>query len=149
MGHALAGFVVEASHAAKPTSHWNLWMHRRTVEYPITGETVVEFMKHTPGPIDYHQGRVTTEMNVLWIGDAQFVTVPGELLPDIGFEIVAKMTGRIRGIIGLANNEMGYLIPSFDFRAGGYEERTGPGAAGGEITRTVGLELAPLTPPRE
>jgi hypothetical protein len=147
MGHALARYVIQAAQGAKPTGQWDLWMHRRTVEYPITGEAVVSFLKHTPAPIDFHQGRVATEMNVLWIGDAQFVTVPGELLPDIGFEIVAKMTGRIRGIIGLANNELGYLIPSFDFRAGGYEERTGPGAAGGEITRSVGLELAPLMPP--
>jgi hypothetical protein len=147
MGHALAKFVVQAAKVAQPTGRWDLWVHRRTVEYPITGEAVVAFMKHPPGPVNLHQGRVTTEMNVVWIGDAQFVTVPGELLPDIGFEIVSKMTGRIRGIIGLANNELGYLIPSFDFRAGGYEERTGPGAAGGEITRSVGLELAPMTPP--
>jgi hypothetical protein len=86
-------------------------------------------------------------MNLLWIGDAQFITVPGELLPEIGFEIEAKMTGRVRAIVGLANGELGYLVPSYDFRAGGYEERTGPGAAGGEITRSVGLELAPMLPP--
>jgi hypothetical protein len=49
-------------------------------------------------------------------------------------------------IVGLTNDEFGYLIPSYDFRMGEYEERTGPGAAGGEITRSVGLELAPLRP---
>ena len=56
------------------------------------------------------------------------------------------MTGRLRVIVGLANGQLGYLIPSFDVRAGGYEERTGPGAAGGEITRSVGLELAVKRP---
>jgi len=74
------------------------------------------------------------------------ITVPGELLPELGFEIMSHMTGRPRLVLGLTNDEFGYLIPSYDFRAGVYEERTGPGAAGGEITRSVGLELAPLRP---
>jgi len=147
MGRELARYVVQAAGLAQPSSSYALWMKRRPVEYPVTGESVLQYLKNAPGPIDVHQGRVSTEMNVLWIGDAQFVTVPGELLPEIGFEITSQMRGRLRLIIGLANGEFGYLVPSYDFRAGQYEERTGPGAAGGAITRSVGLELAPLTPP--
>jgi len=147
MGRSLAHFVIEAARKAQPSSSYDLWMHRRPVQYPVTGESVRKFLENPPAPIEMRQGRVSTEMNVVWIGDAQFITVPGELLPDVSFEILARMTGRLRLIVGLANNQLGYLIPSFDFREGGYEERTGPGAAGGEITRAVGLELAPLTPP--
>jgi hypothetical protein len=147
MGRELARYVVQAAGLAQPSGSYALWMKRRPVEYPITGESVLQFLKNAPGPIDLHEGRVSTEMNVLWIGDAQFVTVPGELLPEIGFEIMSQMRGRLRLIVGLANGELGYLVPSYDFRAGHYEERTGPGAAGGAVTRSVGLELAPLTPP--
>lgn len=147
MGKGFARFVVEAARAAKPASGYDLWLQRRPVVYPLTADAVVKFMKNAPGPVDVDQGRFQTEMNVLWIGDAQIITVPGELLPAIRFEIMAQMTGRLRLIVGLANDEIGYLIPSYDFRAGHYEERTGPGAAGGEITRSVGLELAPLRPP--
>ncbi len=146
MGKGFARFVVEAAKAAGPTSCYDLWLHRRPVEYPVTSEALLKFLKNAPGPLDVVQGRVRTEMNCLWIGDAQLITVPGELLPEIGFEIASRMQGRLRMIVGLANDEFGYLIPSYDFRAGGYEERTGVGAAGGEITRSVGIELAPLRP---
>ena len=147
MGHRLARFVVQAAENDLPSSTYDLSMHRRPVQYPITGESVRIFLENAPWPVQLIDGRVSTEMNALWIGDAQLITVPGELLPDIGFEIMSQMPGRLRLIVGLANGELGYLVPSFDFRAGHYEERTGPGAAGGEITRSVGLELAPLLPP--
>jgi hypothetical protein len=142
MGRRLAEFVVAASRKAVASESDALWIEKRPVEYPVTGESIRTFLENAPGPVELYQGRVRTEMSVVWIGDAQFITVPGELLPDIGFEITQRMTGRLRVIVGLANDQLGYLIPSFDFRAGGYEERTGPGAAGGEITRSVGLELA-------
>lgn len=146
MGKGFAKFVVQAAEVATPSSSYTLWMHRRPVEYPITSEAILKFMKSAPGPTNIAYGRVRTEMNAVWIGDAQMITVPGELLPELGFEIMSHMTGRPRLVLGLTNDEFGYLIPSYDFRAGVYEERTGPGAAGGEITRSVGLELAPLRP---
>ncbi len=148
MGTRLAEFVVQAAERSVPSSRYELWLHRRPVQYPITGESVKAFLDKAPWPLELIEGRIATEMNAVWVGDAQFITVPGELLPDIGLEIMSHMPGRLRMIVGLANGELGYLIPSFDFRAGGYEERTGPGPSGGEITRSVGLELAPLTPPR-
>ena len=86
-------------------------------------------------------------MNLVWVGDAQFITVPGELLPDISLVILSQMRGRLRMIVGLANGEFGYLVPEFDFREGGYEERTGPGKGAGAVTRSVGLDLAPIEPP--
>lgn len=144
MGRKLSAYVLEAARNARPSSNYDLLFRRRPVEYPIVGENVAKFLRNPPEPVDFYQERVRTEMNLIWIGDAQLITVPGELLPDIGLEITSHMRGRTRLIVGLANAQLGYLIPSFDFRAGGYEERTGPGAAGGAITRSVGLELAPL-----
>jgi len=146
MGSTLSSYVIQAAHQSQPSSTYDLWMHERPIEYPITAKASLQFLKNSPEPTELHQGRIRSEMNALWIGDAQFITVPGELLPEVGFEIEANMTGRVRAIIGLANGELGYMVPSYDFRAGGYEERTGPGAAGGEITRSVGLELAPMIP---
>jgi hypothetical protein len=148
MGTRLAHFVIQAAEQSVPSSRYDLWLRRRPVQFPITGESVKAFLEKAPWPLELIDGRIATEMNAVWIGDAQFITVPGELLPDIGLEIMSHMPGRLRMIVGLANGELGYLIPSFDFRAGGYEERTGPGPSGGEITRSVGLELAPLAPPR-
>jgi len=147
MGHALAQYVIAAAKSAQPSENYDVWLYRRPVQYPITAEAIIQFLQNAPGKENFTDQRVRTEMNLVWIGDAQFITVPGELLPDLGFEIMSQMRGKLRLIVGLANAELGYLIPSYDFRAGGYEERTGPGAAGGAITRSVGLELAPILPP--
>ena len=147
MGHALAKFVVAAAENAVPSETYDVWLQRRPVEYPVTAEAIIKYLEQAAPKADFAQHRIRTEMNLVWIGDAQFITIPGELLPDLGLEIMSKMPGKLRLIVGLANAELGYMIPSFDFRDGGYEERTGPGAAGGAITRSVGLELAPILPP--
>jgi hypothetical protein len=147
MGHALAKFAVAAAQNAVPSETYDVWLHRRPVEYPVTAEAIVKYLEQAAPKDAFPQHRIRTEMNLVWIGDAQFITIPGELLPDLGLEIMSKMPGKLRLIVGLANAELGYLIPSYDFRDGGYEERTGPGAAGGAITRSVGLELAPILPP--
>jgi len=146
-GKAMARFVVQAAALATPTSSYGLWLHRRPVQYPITNAKLLEYLSSGPSPGYLVHGRIRTEMNAVWIGDAQLITVPGALLPELGFEIMSHMKGRLRLIVGLANDEIGYFVPSYDFHAGQYEERTGPGAAGGEITQAVGLELAPLRPP--
>lgn len=146
MGRRLADFVEAAARSANPSSSYRLSFLRRPVQYPITSPNILQFLQNPPQPYQLNEQRVESEMNLLWIGDAQFISVPGELLPDIALEIQAAMSGRLRCMIGLANGELGYLVPSFDFRADHYEEQTGPGAAGGEITRAVGLELARQRP---
>jgi len=146
MGTRLSEFAVAAAGQAVPCSTDALFVETVSVEYPITVPAISKFLSNPPKPYSSRQGRVTADMSVIWIGDAQFVTVPGEVLPDIGFEIMQEMTGQMRVIVGLANGELGYMIPGFDFRADGYEEQTGPGAAGGEITRAIGLQLARRKP---
>ncbi|MCP4857184.1 MAG: hypothetical protein GY903_22095 [Fuerstiella sp.] len=146
MGSALAEFVVTAAQQAVPCQSDILSIETQSIELPVTGESVALFLENAPRPIEMHNGRIRTDMNVIWIGEAQFITVPGELLPDIGFEIMQAMSGRLRSIVSLANGELGYLVPNFDFREDGYEERTGPGREAGEIVRRTGLKLATQSP---
>lgn len=71
-----------------------------------------------PEPRD-RSGRVTTEVNLIQIGDCWLVTVPGELLPKLGLEIKNKLRAvgaPVVGIIGLANDELGYILPKENYR---------------------------------
>ena len=46
-------------------------------------------------------------------------TVPGELLPKLGLAIKDKLRAagaQVTGIIGLANDELGYILPKEDYR---------------------------------
>lgn len=75
-------------------------------------------------------GKARSEVNVIRIGDVEILTCPGELYPEIaegGIEnpegadypiapvevppLRSQMGGRMNLIIGLANDEIGYIIP--------------------------------------
>jgi hypothetical protein len=78
----------------------------------------------------WYWGKVKSEVDVIRVGDIEILTIPGELYPEIGdggietpegadFPVVpvevpplrSKMNGRMNMIIGLANDEIGYIIP--------------------------------------
>jgi hypothetical protein len=83
-------------------------------------------------------GKARTELNAVRLGDLEILTVPGELYPEIvdgGVESPAgadypgapvevpalrtAMRGRLNLVFGLANDEIGYIIPrtQWDTRA--------------------------------
>ena len=51
------------------------------------------------------------------------------------------MKGYPRMIVGLCNDELGYMIPAEDFRKGAYEESMSLGPAAGPVIRRRALEL--------
>ena len=64
------------------------------------------------------QGRITSEVSLLKIGPAWFATIPGELLPKLGLALKASMKAagaQVPGVICLANDELGYILPAEDF----------------------------------
>ncbi len=57
---------------------------------------------------------VTTEVAWFAIGEAQFVTHPGETAPYFGLETKKLMGSGPRFIVGLGNDALGYILkPSF------------------------------------
>jgi len=59
---------------------------------------------------------VTSEMQALRIGPAQFAVTPNELDPQIGNLYRARMTGaQHRFVVGLGNDEIGYQMPQAKF----------------------------------
>ena len=75
------------------------------------------------------------------IGDAELLTIPGELLPELSFEILARMKGYPRMVVGLANDQLGYLIPGYDFRDETYEESMSLGPAAGPMVLQQALRM--------
>lgn len=65
------------------------------------------------------KGYLTTEVNLIRIGGLWLATVPGELLPRLGLQLKAWMKeagAQVTGVIGLANDELGYILPLEDFK---------------------------------
>jgi hypothetical protein len=78
----------------------------------------------------WYWGKGKTELDVIRIGDLEILTIPGELYPEIaegGIEspegadypsapievppLRSQMKGKLNMIVGLANDELGYIIP--------------------------------------
>lgn len=80
------------------------------------------------------KGYISTQVNLVKIGSLWLATVPGELLPRLGLALKASLRQAgacVAGIIGLANDELGYILPADDFRyplnplkPGGHYEET-------------------------
>lgn len=62
------------------------------------------------------------EIAVLRMGPATFVTVPGEMFPELGNVLRGRMQADYRFLIGLCNNEIGYIVPKEEWKDNGYEE---------------------------
>ncbi len=88
--------------------------------------------------------KVTTRLNLVNIGNAQILTIPGEALPNIGFYLKRKMRGEHNLLFGLTNDAFGYILTHVDwnsFRVYDYVTRTCLGEMTGEIYINEALKV--------
>lgn len=72
-----------------------------------------------------HDGHVLTEVSVVRVGGLTIACAPGEITPDLGLAIERALPGEVPMILGLANDELGYLLPADEFETPLYDyERT-------------------------
>ncbi|MCK6583823.1 MAG: hypothetical protein L6Q49_12055 [Anaerolineales bacterium] len=89
------------------------------------------------------EGYITTEVNLIKIGGLWLATVPGELLPKLGLQLKAWMKeagAQVTGVIGLANDELGYILPVEDFKYPWNPFKPGKHY---EETNSIGKDIAP------
>jgi len=89
------------------------------------------------------QGYVHTEVNLIKIGDLWLATVPGEILPKLGLSLKKQLLeagAKVAGVIGLANDELGYILPTEDFKYPWNPFKPGKHY---EETNSIGKEIAP------
>ncbi|HVR73139.1 MAG TPA: hypothetical protein VMT52_02355 [Planctomycetota bacterium] len=139
MGKRLAGEVERILGSAVPSTK-DLDGHVHRLEIPVSNPRMVAF-EMASGRTSSYRGRHVTEMLRIHLGGAEILTVPGELLPELSFEILERMRGFPRMIVGLANDQIGYIIPAHDFRAGAYEESMSLGPAAGLVVLRQALQM--------
>ncbi len=109
----------------------------KQVKFPIGSPLMKMIIKLSP--LEYStvdEDHLETTVNLVNIGNSQILTIPGEALPNIGFFLKRKMTGKHNLLFGLTNDAFGYILTQVDwnsFERYDYVSETGLGEMTGPI----------------
>lgn len=91
----------------------------RRVEFPIDSDILWQVF--TNSPLGYKADRqnrvIAVPICLINLGDTQIATIPGEALPNIGFYLKRKMSGKHNLLFGLTNDAFGYILTKVDFQS--------------------------------
>ena len=117
----------------------------RRVTFPVESPMMQSIMELSP--LGY-QGddftQVHTRLNLVLLGNAQILTIPGEALPNIGYFLKRKMDTNHPFLLGLTQDAFGYILSPEDFNSFekyAYITRTSLGEWTGEILIKESLDL--------
>ena len=150
IGRLLADEALRLVESAPVQADPKLFCAAKDISFPIDSEGMRTIVKLSP--LKYPQpadGRAHTQVNVVNVGNAQILTIPGEALPNIGFYLKRKMHGEHNLLFGLTNDAFGYILTKVDwssFKRYDYVSRTSLGEMTGEILIEEGLKFVDACP---
>lgn len=120
------------------------------IKFPVDSDILWAVITGSPLKYPHGEGRsVLARVNLVNLGDAQILTIPGEALPNIGFYLKRKMRGKHNMLFGLTNEAFGYILTKVDFKSFpryDYVSRTSLGEMTGEILIEEALGLVEHSP---
>jgi len=128
----------------------DLYCTSKIVDFPVDSEMMRFILNNSPlGLNTPRENVISTRINLLNIGTAQAITIPGEALPNIGYYIKRKMPTEQAFLFGLTNDAFGYILTPEDFNSFdrySYISRTSLGEMTGKIYIEEVLELIKESP---
>ena len=121
-----------------------LFCAARPLSLPVDAPLMRALLKTLPGSPGAEVTSLTTQLNVINLGNAQILTIPGEALPNIGYYLKRKMHGEHNLLFGLTNDAFGYILTKEDFdsfKRYAYISRTSLGERTGDILVTEALKF--------
>ncbi len=150
IGELMADEALRIIEKAEVQESPELYCSSRTVEFPVDSEMMRFILNNSPlGLKTTRENVISTRINLLNIGTAQAITIPGEALPNIGYYIKRKMPTEQAFLFGLTNDAFGYLLTPEDFNSFdryAYISRTSLGEMTGEIYIEEVLKLIEESP---
>jgi hypothetical protein len=164
IGREVAKAAVDALDRAQWSPVSGIEVKKAPLEVPMDNEGYAILMQKgvlnaLPVPREGELPTVSTWVYAIALGDAQLLTAPGELFPEVLYgvakyrrtdcpaadtqrppepAVLERMTRKYRFIIGLSPDEMGYMVPGYDFlsptldtKHGGLKEAPDPCKAKG------------------
>lgn len=123
------------------------------ITFPIESPLLLAVIANSPLKYPMNPDKsVATQVNVVNLGNAQILTIPGEALPNIGFYLKRKMKGENNLLFGLTNDAFGYILAREDFNSFeryNYISRTSLGEKTGTILVDEALKFVDSLPAPE
>ncbi|HVV71123.1 MAG TPA: hypothetical protein VHI52_06445 [Verrucomicrobiae bacterium] len=144
IGTLLADEALRIIKDAPVQSEPKLFCAARLISFPVDSPGMKALMKEMPAMANASSDEVRAQLNVVNIGNAQILTIPGEALPNIGYYLKRKMHGENNLLFGLTNDAYGYILTKEDFdsfKRYAYISRTSLGERTGEILVDQGLKF--------
>jgi hypothetical protein len=150
IGHLMANEALRILKDAREQKDPTLFCDSIVVRFPVDSPQMWAVV--TGSPLGYPHNddhSINARVNLINLGDAQILTIPGEALPNIGFYLKRKMRGKHNLLFGLTNEAFGYILTKVDFQSFpryDYVSRTSLGEMTGEILIEKALEFVNKSP---
>ncbi len=129
VGSGIARVALDALKNVKLSGDISMEVRRVDIDLPVDNRTlkILRWMRVFKRKL--YNGMARTEAWVIDINDAQIVTLPGQFFVKLGLELKREMKGKYKFVLGLANDEITYVLPPEDWDPSrrGEEERVSLG----------------------
>jgi len=127
IGRAIGGEAVRRLQFVGTSSDVALKAIKKEIRFPTKRAASADGEKKAEETVEY----VSTEIQVLRLGDIYILALPGEILVEIGLEIKRRAGLKRLFIITLSNDAIGYVCHRAAYDEGGYEPGSGTRLAKG------------------
>jgi hypothetical protein len=154
IGRLLADEALRLIAEAPVQSAPKLFCTARHLTLPVDSPLMRQLLKALPAVhgVTVSGDSVATQLNLVNVGNAQILTIPGEALPNIGYYLKRKMRGEHNLLFGLTNDAFGYILTKEDFdsfKRYEYISRTSLGERTGPVFVDEALKLVNECPAPE
>jgi hypothetical protein len=149
IGHLLGDEALRIVQEAPIQPSPELYCAARPLTFPVDSPLMRALLKAMPAAPGVTADSVTTQLNLVNVGDAQILTIPGEALPNIGYYLKRKMHGTHNLLFGLTNDAYGYILTKEDygsFKRYSYVSQTSLGERTAEVLENAALKLVNESP---
>lgn len=150
IGQLLADEALRIVADAPLAANTDLFVTAKQIEIPIESPLMKFILESSPLRHGQRGSEtIKTQLNLINLGSAQFVTIPGEALPNIGYYLKRNMPTKYPFLLGLCNDAFGYFLTKVDFdsfKRYEYITRTSLGELSGETVMQGILEMVQESP---
>jgi len=118
-GDALARAVLDELSHTRPISAEPIRVHTKALVLPLGPDASHNYSCRAQDSLDGKT--ITSEVQVLRIGDVALISTPGELFSLMGVAIENNSPFAATFVVGYANDSLGYLVTNAVLQAGAYE----------------------------